>query len=68
MNIDEFIKYKNKIMNDIKDIINDNNINNKFNKIMNIYDKININYIIGEIEINKKIRIINSFEGWEIKR
>ena len=40
---------------------------------MNIYDKINnINYIIGEIEIreediNKEIRIINSFEGWEIE-
>ena len=72
INIDEFIKYKNKIMNDIKDIINDNNINNKFNKIMKIYDKINLNYIIGEIEIkeediNREIRIINSFEGWEIE-
>ena len=63
MNIDEFIKYKNKIINDIKNIIEDNNINNKFNKLMNIYDKMNKNYIIAEYEIkendvNKDIRIM----------
>ena len=62
-NINEFIKYNNLIINDIKEINNDDNINNKFNNLMKIYDKINKNYIIGEIEIkkediNKDIRII----------
>ena len=67
-NIQEFNKYNNKIIEDIKEIINDNNIINKFKNIMNIYNKINYNnIIIGEIEIkeddiNKEIRIINSFE------
>ena len=27
------------IMNDINEIINDNNLNNKFKKLMNIYEK-----------------------------
>jgi len=71
-NIKEFNNYNNKIMKDIKEIINEKNINNKFNKIIKIYEKINNqinnnNIIIAEIDIkeddiNKDIRIINSFE------
>ena len=70
-NINEFINNNNKIIIDIKEIMNNNNnINDKFEKIMNIYDKINkYNNIIGEIDIkdediNKDIRIINSFEEY----
>ena len=64
-NIHEFIKYNNKIINDIKEIINDNDMNNKFNNINDMYNDINnINYIESEIEIkendvNKYMRIIN---------
>ena len=72
-NIKVFNNYNNKIIEDIKLIINDNDINNKFINIMNIYNKINYkqNIIIGEIDIkindiNKDIRIINSYE--ECKR
>ena len=70
-NINEFIEFNNIIINDISNIINENNINNKFKYLMNIYDKMsNIkdnNYIIYKIiikekDINKDIRIINSFE------
>ena len=47
--------------------MNDNDINNKFKKIMKRYDEMNDNYIISEIniqkgDINKDIRIINSYE------
>ena len=42
-NINEFINYNTSILNDIKAIINENNIENKIKNIMNIYDKININ-------------------------
>ena len=53
-----------------KELENDNCIENKFKKMMHIYnqmDKENENYIIGGIEIkeedlNKEIRILNSFE------
>ena len=31
----------------------------KFEKIMNIYEKMNSNYISGKIKINKDIRILN---------
>ena len=69
----EFINYNNIIIKDIKEIISDMNINNKFKNLMNIYENINNkNYIIGEIEIkkediNKDIRIINSYENYKRK-
>ena len=52
----EFIKYNNKIINDIKDINNDDNLNNKFKNIMKIYEEMNesFNYIKGEIKIKKE--------------
>jgi len=67
-NKNEFINYNKKIINDIKEINNEDNINNKFKHIMKIYDQMNDNCIISEIkikkeDINKSIRIINSFEG-----
>ena len=69
-NINEFIKYNDIVLKDIKEIILDKNIENKYKKIMNIYEKMNNkynNYIIAEFEIkqddlNENIRIINSFE------
>ena len=42
-NINEFNKYNNNIIKDIKEIINYKNINNKFNNIINIYNKMNNN-------------------------
>ena len=73
-NKNEFINNNNIIIKDIKEIINDNKVNNKIIKLLNIYDKMDkkeYNYIIGEIEIKeenigKEIRIINSYEN--IKR
>jgi len=75
-NLNEFINYNNKIIKDIKEIIGDNNESHKFKNLMNIYDNINNiknennNYIIAEIEIkkdnvNKNIRIINSYEEYK---
>ena len=70
-NIGEFIKFNNIIINDINTLNNKNNINEKFAFLMNIYNKINhYNYITSEIEINEKdinkdIRIINSFEQFK---
>ena len=70
-NKNEFINYNDIIIKDIKEIINDINIENKFKNLMNIYNKINNkNYIIAEIEIkkndiNKDIRIINSYEQYK---
>ena len=74
-NKNEIINFNNIIIKDIQNIINnDNIINNKFQLLVPMYNKMNkisknenINYIIGEIEIkeediNKYIRIINSFE------
>ena len=69
-NMNEFINNNNKIIKDIKEIldIDDNNINEKFKNLMNMYNKIiDKNYITAEIDIkkedlNKDIRIINSFE------
>ena len=69
-NINEFIKYNDIVLKDVKEIILDKNIENKIKKIMNIYEKMNNkynNYIIAELEINQdnlneNIRIINSFE------
>ena len=60
------------IINDIKEIINEKDIKNKFKYIFNIHEKINKcnNYIIAELyvkeeDINKDIRIINSFEQYK---
>ena len=71
-NINEFIKFNNIVIKDIKEIISDNDLENKFKKIIIMHIKMNSNieynnYIIGEIyikeeNINKNIRIINSFE------
>ena len=69
-NVNEFIKYNDIVLKDIKEIILDNNIEIKIKKIMNIYEKMNnkyYNYITAELEIkqddlNENIRIINSFE------
>ena len=67
-NINEFIKFNNIIIKDI------NNINNDIKNLMTIYDKIQIikyndNYITAIInikkeDINKNIKIINSFENY----
>ena len=70
-NLKEIINHNNIMINDIKEAINDYSIINRFKNIMNFYDKINnINnsyYIVSELDIkekdiNKNIRIINSFE------
>ena len=59
-NEDELLTYKTEIIEIIKEIINENNIENKFKKIMNIYNIMNKeaknrinynNYIIGEMNI-----------------
>ena len=70
-NINEFNDYNKIITKDIVQIIKEKDINNKFKRIMNIFNKINTNnsnnYIIGEFEIkesNKEIRIINSYEQY----
>ena len=69
-NINEFIKYNSVIINDIKVVINENDNNKKFENLMNLYETMNNNnYIFAEIEIkkediNKNIRIINSFEQY----
>jgi len=49
-NINEFNKYNNNIIKDINEIINDNNINNKFKNILNTYYQMN----------NKNINKINN--------
>ena len=73
--INEFISYNNIVIKDIKEILNESEINNKMQQLMKIYNNMNninnMNYIIGEInvqekDINKEIRIINSYE--EFKR
>ena len=71
IHINEYNKY-NKIIKDINLILNDIDKNNELKNIMNIFQTINNNkrknnIIIGEIEIknedlNKNIRIINSYE------
>ena len=71
-NISELKKFNKIIINDINTIINENDMNKKFENLMIIYDKINYNnYIVCEMEIkrediNRDIRILNSFE--EFKR
>ena len=70
-NISEIIKFNKIVINDIKEVINENNMNNKFSKLMSLYDNINNNnFISGEFEIkrndiNKNIRILNSFEQYK---
>ena len=73
-NINEFINNNNLIIEDIKEIINEKDISNKFKNIFNIYNTMNKNdnYIIAEIyieeeDINKDVRIINSFEQAKIE-
>jgi len=72
-NINEFFSYNKIIIGDLKQIIDDKDINIKFKNMMNLYNKINTNndntgnYIKGEMEIeenNKEIRIINSYEQY----
>ena len=75
-NINEIINYNNKINKDIKEIIENKNINEKFKNLMIIYSQMNNknkNYIIGEIDIkkediNKDIIIINSYENIKRKK
>ena len=61
-NIKEFNNYNNNIIiKDINEIINDNNINNQFNKIINIYDKMSIKINLNNTnDYNNKI--IHKFE------
>ena len=67
-NIIEFEKYTYKISEDINQITNIIDISEKFKYLMNIFDQMSSNnYIIGEIfidenNINRDIRIINSYE------
>ena len=67
-NINEFIKYNDKINKDIMKIINNSSISEKMKDLFSIYDEISSNnYINGEIlidnnNINKEVRIINSYE------
>ena len=68
-NINQFINFNNIIIKDIKEIIDNKDIIIKCKKIFNINEKMNNsnNYIISEIfiednEVNKDVRIINSFE------
>ena len=78
-NINEFMNYKSNILKDMEEIMEDNK-ENKFDDLMNIYNKIKLNrnkincnnYIIAEIEIkekdiNKDVLIINSFEHYRKK-
>ena len=67
-NTNQFIKFNSIIVNDIKCIINNDDIFDKYNNIINIYDHIKgikySNYILAEIyiseeQINKDIEIIN---------
>ena len=71
-NINEFNKYNNIIIEDINKIINDNNINNKFNNIINIYYKMknkifekdpnNLKYILNITNTNDHLGINDIFE------
>ena len=67
-NINEFIKYNSTISEDIFKIINNSNIKEKLDTLFKLCEEMsNKNYITGEIyidknNINKDIRIINSYE------
>jgi len=72
MNIKQINKFNKMIKEDIEKIEEEKNINKKFENLMNIYEKINSNYISGKIKINKEninkdIRILNSFEEYKRK-
>ena len=58
-NIKEFINFNEIIISDIKEIIQSQDLENKFNKIMSIYNKMNNNIQINEIKENKKNQEIN---------
>lgn len=65
INMKEFNNFNNSILEDINEVVEDNNIVNKLNKLLHLYFIINkSNYIISEIDIKStgKKRIINSFE------
>ena len=68
-NINEFINYNKKIIKDIKEIVENKNLDEQLKNLISIYNKMNnINYVIAEIDIkkddiNKDIRIFNSFEN-----
>ena len=65
INMKEFINFNNSIFEDINEVVEDNNLVNKLNKLLHLYFIINkSNYIISEIDIKStgKKRIINSFE------
>ena len=70
INTKELMNYNNIIIKDIKEIIGDFDIDDKFKKLINLYESINNNNeIVAEIEIkkddiNKDIRIINSYEQY----
>ena len=64
-NIDKIINYNDIIISDINQINNENNIQNKFNYINDIYNNINSNEIkltinITEDDINKKIYFLDN--------
>ena len=70
MNKNQINKFKKTIKQDIEKIIDEKNIKKKKKNLMNIYEKMNSNYISGKIkinkdDINKDIRIINSFEEFK---
>ena len=56
LNIKEFINFNEIIINDIKEIIQNQNLEKKFTKIISIYNKMNnINNQIDEIKENEKV-------------
>jgi len=64
-NINEFINYNNIIMGDIKEIVDDNDINNKFKKLNIMYEKMNSiidNTQFNEYKIKEDKRINQNFE------
>ena len=71
-NIEKIINYNTIIINDINQINNENNIQNKFIYINNIYNKINSNEIkltvkIEKKDINKKIYFLDNTDGTDIE-
>ena len=70
-NIDKIINYNDIIINDIKQINNEKNIQNKFNYINNTYNNVNSNEIkltvnITKDNINKKVYFLDNADGTNI--
>ena len=62
--------YDNNILEDLNDIINDDNISNKFKKIKDIYDKMTIKHTKSldiKYKINKNEKIIRIFDSKFVK-